>query len=311
MDDSGEQLELDGGALLQRLDALPGGPQLLELAVIRDDLLLIGGAARDLLLGRTPRELDVVVAGAAPSVAAALAASLGVSGGESAVDGSAVTVYERFGTALVSWESGRIDIAERRAESYAGPGALPEVAPGSLEQDLQRRDFTINAIAVALGGSGKGQLRSVAGALEDLACRRLRVMHARSFIDDPTRLLRLTRYSVRLGFEPDAETAALAAQAIAGGALATVSGARIGAELRLALIEPDAVATLGALDELGVLGALCDGLRLDVPLARQALSLLPEDGRADLLLLACLLNTVAAGGEEDREHAMHRLLDGR
>ncbi len=211
--------------MLRALAAQPGGPALLSLARDRDDLELVGGAVRDLLLGRSPRELDVVVAGDAAALARELASLLG----------ARTTAHERFGTAAVEWEQGRIDVAERRVESYPAPGALPQVRPGSAEEDLARRDFTVNAIAVELGGAREGQLHGAAHALEDLHAGLLRVLHERSFNDDPTRLLRLARYRARLGFDVEAHTAELAAQALAAGALATVSRARIGAELRLAL----------------------------------------------------------------------------
>jgi tRNA nucleotidyltransferase (CCA-adding enzyme) len=285
--------------VLRALARKPGGPQLLAIGHERDDLALVGGAVRDLLLGHAPRELDVVVAGDAGALASELAAVIGAS----------VTEHERFGTAAVEWEAGRIDVAARRAESYAAPGALPEVREGSLEEDLARRDFTVNALAVALGGPHRGELASAEHALEDLASGRLRVLHERSFIDDPTRLLRLARYRARLGFEPEPRTAELAREAVAAGALETISRARIGAELRLALTEADPIASLTALDTLGVLRAIDPELSVDEPLVRRALTLLPDDGRVDLLLMASLLLTLAAR-EENPELELFELLDG-
>jgi tRNA nucleotidyltransferase (CCA-adding enzyme) len=275
--------------VLARLRELPGGSCLLELAAGRDDVELIGGATRDLLLGRSPRELDVVVDGDAARFAAELAVRLPKAADEEADRSRETTVHERFGTALVSFQGGRIDLAARRSESYPAPGALPDVRAGTPEEDLARRDFTVNAIAVALGGSRAGNVRATPNALEDLACERLRVLHERSFLDDPTRLLRLARYRARLGFEPEPRTGELAADALAAGALASVSGARVGSELRLALQEADAVGALGALQKLGVLRALPPRLDFDPALARRALELLPGDARADLELLACLL----------------------
>ncbi|HSZ13780.1 MAG TPA: hypothetical protein VK790_07080 [Solirubrobacteraceae bacterium] len=293
--------------VLQALAAQPGGPTLLELGRARDDLALVGGAVRDLLLGRAPRELDVVVHAGAAELAHELAGSLGAS----------VTAHERFGTAAVAWQDGRIDIAERRAESYPAPGALPWVRPGSAHEDLRRRDFTVNAIAVALGGERRGRLDAAEHALEDLRARRLRVLHERSFLDDPTRLLRLARYRARLRFDVEPHTAELAASAMSNDALQTVSRARIGAELRLALGEADAIAALAALEELGVLAALTsspDGagkpkLRLDRERARHALALLPEDGRPDLMLLASLLLPLVNAEGVDPEPIMFELLD--
>ncbi len=130
-----------------------------------------------------------------------------------------------------------------------------------------------------------------------------------SFVDDPTRLLRMARYPARLGFEVEDHTAALAAAAIATRALDTVSGARIGAELRLALAEDDAVASLAAMDDLGLLDALHPRLRFEEPVARATLALLPEDGRPDLALLASLVLPLALRAGDDPRAEIGRLLD--
>jgi tRNA nucleotidyltransferase (CCA-adding enzyme) len=324
--------------LLERLRALPGGAQLLESAP--DGTFLVGGAVRDLLLDRRPRELDVVVQGDdAPfgRVAARLAGALASRAGTRA----SVHEHERFGTAIVEWgddtqgardaegagqaegegqgkrRGGRIDIATARRERYPVPGALPEVQGASLADDLQRRDFTVNALALALAGPRPGELHAAPHALEDLRTGRLRVLHERSFLDDPTRLWRLGRYRARLGFAVEQRTAQLAADAVAGGALRTISLARAGAELRLALGEADAAAALAALEELGVLAALHPQLRFNARLARDALGLLAavRDGaglhtRPDLLLLAILLQPMAADSREGVERDMHALVDG-
>lgn len=301
---------LDGTRVLERLTCLPGGAALLELAAGREDVELVGGAVRDVLLGREPRELDVVVADgaggfgvAASDFAAGLAGRLG---GE-------LRAHERFGTAAVIARDARIDVATRRAESYPEPGALPRVGPGDGEQDLARRDFTVNAIALPLGGPCAGELRAVAHALADLRGGRLRVLHERSFSDDPTRLLRLCRYAVRLGFEVEPRTALRAREALARGALRTVSSARVGAELRLLLGEPDPLAALGGLERGGVLADLAPAsahlaraplrLRLRPDTLAAALALLPADGRPDLLALASLLLDVP-------DPAVFELLDG-
>jgi tRNA nucleotidyltransferase (CCA-adding enzyme) len=289
--------------VLEQLRGLPGGEALLELAAGREDIELVGGAVRDLLLGQTPRELDVVVADDALGFAGELARRVGSLAGENPDERFESTFHERFRTALVWWDRGRIDIATRRAESYSEPGGLPDVRAGTPAEDLERRDFTVNAIAVSLGGAHRGELRAVPSALEDLAAGHLRVLHEQSFSDDPTRLLRLARYVARLGFEVEDHTAALARAAIAAGALETVSGARIGAELKLALAEADAVASLGALSQLGVLVALHPRLRFEQPVARGALALLTEDGRPEVALLASLVLPLAlrAGGDPRAE----------
>ncbi len=298
----------EGATVLARLSELPGGRELLDLAAAREDVELVGGAVRDLLLGRTPRELDVVVgddrqpfAQAAPLFARDLAARLDVLAG--------ANEHERFGTALVEWDGGRIDVAARRAESYPIPGALPEVRMGTPEEDLERRDFTVNAIAVRLGGQRRGELREVPHALSDLKQGRLRVLHEQSFSDDPTRLLRMARYAARLGFEIDTHTAAPARTAIGVRVLDSVSGARIGAELRLALSEPSAVLALGMMSELGVLQALHPRLRYERTVLEATLVLLPADARPDLALLTALVLPLALGAQGDPRAEIVALLD--
>jgi tRNA nucleotidyltransferase (CCA-adding enzyme) len=292
---------LDGATVLAGLRELPGGRELLDLAGQRSDVELVGGAVRDLLLGREPRELDVVVGGDASLFATELLARLGTE--------TECSEHERFGTALVEWDGGRIDIATRRAESYSEPGALPDVRAGTEQEDLERRDFTVNAIAVRLSGDREGQLRAVGDALSDLEWGRLRVLHEQSFSDDPTRLLRLARYSARLGFEPDEHTAALASAAIAARSLERVSGARIGTELRLALSEADAIASLAAMSDLGVLRALHPRLRFERGVLDAMLTLLPDDGRPDLALLTVLVLPLALRASGDQDAEILALLD--
>ncbi len=258
---------------LDRVRALPAAQPL--LAHLRDDtgVHLVGGAVRDLLLGGAPLDLDLVVEGDARAVAASL-------GGE-------LKAYDRFGTATVVLDGHSYDIARARRETYAHPGALPDVEPAPLAEDLVRRDFTVNAIALALAGADAGGLTAAPAALEDLGARRLRVLHDRSFIDDPTRLLRLARYASRLGFEVEPHTRELADAAVAGGALGTVSGPRLGSELRLLARERDPVTALLELADLGLDSAIHPGFRMsDEALARRALALLPEGAPGDRLALA-------------------------
>jgi len=331
--------------VLEQLRRLPGGEALLDVAAGREDVALVGGAVRDLLaetgmlaetgtrvkdachpasvggerlpasVDRTPRELDVVVGDegspfgdAARMFAGELAARLSTLAG--------ANEHEHFGTALVEWDGGRIDVATRRAESYPTPGALPEVRAGTPEQDLLRRDFTVNAIAVTLGGERAGEVHAAPGALEDLRAGRLRVLHDASFSDDPTRLLRLARYAARLELEIEPHTAELASRAVGARALETVSGARVGAELRLALGEPGAVSSLAAMDDLGLLTALHPRLRLDRAASERALALLPGDGRPDLLVMAALTLPLAltatpgGGGPDQRSRDLRSATDG-
>jgi tRNA nucleotidyltransferase (CCA-adding enzyme) len=259
--------------LLERVRALPAGAPLTDRLGGAGGVYLVGGSVRDLLLGGRPLDLDIVVDGDAAGLGARL-------GGE-------VLVHDRFGTSTVRLGGFSYDIARARRETYRHSGALPDVALASLEEDLLRRDFTINSLAIALTGSAAGRLYAAPGALEDLEGRRLRVLHDGSFRDDPTRMLRLARYASRLEFSIDPHTRTLAQEAIATDALATVSGSRIGAELRLLAGEPDPVAALRCLAELRLDRGIHPrfGLR-DERLARRALAVLPGDGRRDRLAIA-------------------------
>jgi len=246
-------------------------------------VLVVGGAVRDLLMGLAPVDLDLMVEGPV----AALATALG---------GDQLRLHDRFATATIELEGSRCDIAQARREVYPAPGALPEVEPASAAEDLRRRDFTVNAIALGLTGPSRGELLFAPDALTDLDHRRLRVLHERSFIDDPTRLMRLARYAARLQFEVEPGTLALAQQAVREGALLTVTGPRIGSELRLLAQEPDPVRALQMLAELGIDRAIDPLFRLrDASVLVRALSLLPEvERRERLVLAAALLGAPAA-----------------
>jgi tRNA nucleotidyltransferase (CCA-adding enzyme) len=250
-------------AALDALRADPCGARLLRTFAAGEGIHLVGGAVRDLMLERAPRELDLVVEGDVDAAAARLQ-------GET-------TAHDRFGTARVHVDGCAYDLVRARAESYAHPGALPDVRPGSLDEDLHRRDVTVNAMALGLDG----ELHAVPGALEDLHAGVLRVLHDGSFVDDPTRVWRVARYAARLAFGADEHTRALAARADPS----TVSGDRLGAELRLALREPDPPAALAAVRELNP-AYLPDGFDPRPRALADALALLPADGRADLLTLA-------------------------
>src|SRR4051794_1686253 len=239
---------------------------------------VVGGAVRDLLLSRPVAGiLDVVVEGDALAVARRAAARVG----------GRLVVHERFGTATVVVDGGGLDFASARRETYARPGALPEVELGaSIEEDLARRDFTVNAIAVNLDG---GRVCAHPDAFEDLRSGRLRVLHDRSFVDDPTRLLRLARYSARLGFAAEPATAVLAVDAVRGGAVSTVTPSRLGAELRLLLREPLPAALL-ALEDGGLSGEVVHPtFAASADVIARAVALASPDARPDLVALASTL----------------------
>jgi tRNA nucleotidyltransferase (CCA-adding enzyme) len=262
--------------LIAALRAQPRTARLLDALAGIEGAHLVGGAVRDVLLGGEAVDLDVVVEGDAAAAARKAAERLG--GG--------VREHERFGTATVEADDLAFDVARSRRERYPAPGALPEVEPAPLEEDLLRRDFTVNALAVAVGPPSLGELRAAPRGLEDLDSCRLRVLHDGSFHDDPTRLLRLVRYAARLRFAIESHTEELARAAISAGAPATASGARIGDELRLLLREPEPNVALHLAGDLGLDRALHPKLAPDSEAAETARSLLPADGRGDLVILA-------------------------
>lgn len=267
--------------LLERLRTVPAAAALLGRLGAVSGVYLVGGAVRDLLLGLTPGDLDLVTEGDPAVLAGRL--------------GGSTRTHDRFGTATVELDGFTYDLARARRESYARPGALPDVEPARLEEDLRRRDFTVNAIALAISASAAGELTAAPSALEDLTAERLRILHDASFADDPTRLLRLARYAARLGFSVEPRTLELARQALAAGALRTVSGARIGSELRLLAGEADPIGGFQRLRELGIDAAIHRDFGLDDgELARRSLELLPVDGRREELVIALAARRIAA-----------------
>jgi tRNA nucleotidyltransferase (CCA-adding enzyme) len=263
-----------------RFAALPGAQRALAAIAGREEVYTVGGTVRDLLLGGAPRDLDLVVVGDVAGLVSRL--------------GGTARPHPRFGTATVAGPEGaRYDLAMARRETYRRPGALPDVAPAGILEDLDRRDFAANALALGLSGSQAGRLLCADHGFEDTLAGTLRVLHPASFRDDPTRLLRLARYGARLGFSTEPGTGRLAREAVQAGALASVSGPRIAAELALAASEPDPVAVWERLRGLGIDEGLLGGLGIAEPgRARKALQLLPRDGDREALLLAAAAGAV-------------------
>ena len=206
--------------LRERVRRLYGMDELLPALVGLPRSYVVGGAVRDLLRGARPADLDLAVEGDAASAARAVGAALD----------REVREHGRFGTAVVR-DDPDLNFAMTRRETYAHPGALPEVEEAPLGEDLARRDFAINAMAIGLTGDDLGHLYDPHDGVVDLEAGAVRVLHDASFIDDPTRLLRALRYEARLGFAMEPDTERLAIAAIEGEALGTVSGARIGDQL--------------------------------------------------------------------------------
>ena len=228
------QHEITTDGLGERIAALPGFAAVRAAAGRAGvETHLVGGAVRDALLGRPTANLDLLVDGDQGALVAAL-------GGEA-------VVYDRFETATVLVDGVPVDVARARTETYPYPGSLPEVSPATLAEDLVRRDFTVNAMAVP--AADPGELIDPHNGLEDLRAGLLRVMHDRSFSDDPTRALRAARYAARLDLEPEPHTLEL----LRAADLDTVSRDRVAAELGKLAAEPAARRGFELLGEWGLI----------------------------------------------------------
>jgi tRNA nucleotidyltransferase (CCA-adding enzyme) len=210
-------------------------PELAEVAgAAPDPVYLVGGAVRDLILGRGRADIDLVVEGDPTALAAALGAEPVVS-------------HSRFGTMKVDWNGEEIDLAAARRERYARPGALPTVDLGApIRTDLGRRDFTVNAMAIPL--ADPEDLLDPYDGRRDLRAGLLRVIHDRSFVDDPTRAIRAARYAARFGFELEEGTEAL----LRAADLESVTPERRAEELRRLAREASGVKGLELLAEWGL-----------------------------------------------------------
>ena len=221
-------------------------------AGLDEKVYLVGGVVRDLLLGRTNLDLDLVAEQDAIKLADEIAK----------VKGGKVIAHSRFNTAKIRWSKWSVDIATARSESYAKPGVLPAVqCGGSIENDLMRRDFTINAMAVYLEPQNYGEVIDLYRGREDLERGKIRVLHDYSFRDDATRIWRAVRYEQRLDFRIESHTLELLKRDIAY--LDTISGDRIRHELELCLEEEIPEKALLRANALGVLARICPGLEMD------------------------------------------------
>ena len=212
-------------------------------------LYLVGGVVRDLLLGQTNLDLDLVLEGNAIDLARRLAE----------INRAKITIHPRFGTAKLRWNKWSIDLATARSETYIKPGALPTVEPGPIDSDLFRRDFTINTMAIYLNPSHYGELIDRHGGIDDLEHKLIRILHEKSFIDDATRIWRGLRYEQRLDFQLEASALKLLKRDIP--MLDTISGDRIRHELELILNEEYPEKVLRRAEELKVLPKLHPALK--------------------------------------------------
>jgi len=281
-----------------RLGSLHGRVVRAAVRVAREQqvsLYLVGGTVRDMLLGKQPKDLDLMIEGDPRRFARKAAARL-----------NARWHFEpRFLTANVLVDDQIVDLARARRETYAHPGALPRVFPATAEQDLSRRDFSVNAMAVSLAGPGRGLLLDPCGGERDVGRRVLRVLHDRSFSDDPTRILRGIRLASRLGLSFEPRTRRLAIEAVQSGAFERVSADRIRQEVLLLLEEPMPAEALALGKKIGLIRALLPGLAIGKSLsgalarARTYAHILAPEERRNVTLL-CLLAFSADPSESAR-----------
>ena len=207
-------------------------------------LYLVGGVVRDLLLEQENWDLDLTVEGDGIAFARLVADRYR----------AGLAVFERFATARLAFPDGlKMDIATTRRESYAQPALLPTVQSASIEEDLSRRDFTINALAVQLNPQQFGRMLDPYGGQSDLRARTLRVLHAGSFQDDPTRIFRAIRFEQRLVFRLAPTTLRLLAQAASTNLIQQLSGPRLQNEILLLLAERNPVRAIARLEQLKLL----------------------------------------------------------
>jgi tRNA nucleotidyltransferase (CCA-adding enzyme) len=229
-------------------------------------LYLVGGVVRDIFLGHPIKEFDLVVEGDSAKFAEYIVKKIG----------GRVLIHSRFGTATwilnestlkrlnfpildIADFSLSFDLISARAETYSSPGVLPTVKRSTIDDDLRRRDFTVNAMAIRLDGDHFGELLDPLDGQKDLEQKLVRVLHNKSFIDDPTRMFRAVRYSIRYGFELEPETLKLFNDE-AKSVLSELSGERLRHEFDLAFNETESISVLGTLQEFGLVAIIHSAL---------------------------------------------------
>ncbi|MEW6679840.1 MAG: DHH family phosphoesterase [bacterium] len=261
---------------------------------------IIGGFVRDLIMGKVSKSLDILIVGDGILFAKKLSERLSLD----------CIFHPKFKTAQILKNGIKIDIATSRSEVYRHPGALPLVKEASLKKDLKRRDFTMNTLGIFLNKRGKGNLIDVYGGCDDIKDKRIKILHKKSFIDDPTRILRAVRFESRLGFKMDRETEKEAFEAIKNGYLSHISKPRIRNELWLILSDERPQKAFLRLSKLGGLNFIHQGLRVNKNgflRASEALlqaSILEDEIDISLLHLLVLVDSLT---KEEAEKFLFRL----
>jgi len=258
---------------------------------------LVGGIVRDALLKIPNFDVDIVVDGDGMELGRRLSKKLD----------ARLETHEKFMTAVLVLKDGQhIDIATSRVEYYQEPAQLPSVESGSIKQDLARRDFTINTLALSLNRKNYGQILDFFGGRQDLKGRKIKVLHKLSFIEDPTRIFRAVRFEKRLGFKMDRQTEELAKNAVDMNIVSRLTGVRVRYELKCILSERNPFNAIKRLYDLGALLKIGIGVKIDTELVkdmRKALAsrkkIISSDGieiPVWRLLLAMMLSDKTARG---------------
>ena len=210
---------------------------------------LVGGVVRDLLMRKRIWDLDLVVEGDAIALACKLGEKWQVN----------CHTFQEFGTAHMKYKDYKLEFATTRRETYPHPGSYPVVEWATLKEDLLRRDFTINAMALSLNPEDFGTLIDYFGGLRDLKDGIIRVLHPMSFVEDPVRILRALRFAGRFGFKLSKGTEKLLKKAVSLGLLKKAPRGRILNELRLALREERLLEILRLYKRYGILEQIIEG----------------------------------------------------
>jgi tRNA nucleotidyltransferase (CCA-adding enzyme) len=258
------------------------------------EVFLVGGMVRDVLAGFQPRDPDIMATGGFPEFPLSVAERFG---------GELLKTTE-FGTTSVRIQDIDLDLSTARRETYERPGALPTVFPGTVEEDLARRDFSINAMAISLSPDSWGELLDLNGGVQDLQIGRIRVLHDESFRDDATRMLRAIRYACRNGHRLEPHTKALIKRDLHY--LDTLGGDRIRHEIEYFFIEQRVADMIEMAQELGVLSAVHPALRIypNVLAGLRNIQLEQADD-IELRLLALLVQSVTADAAESVIERLH------
>ncbi len=266
---------------------------------------LVGGSVRDLLLGHANLDIDIVIEGDGIRFAKDLAERLKAK----------VRSHHRFGTANITLDKLKLDVATARTEYYESPAALPKVEMSSIKKDLYRRDFTINTLAIKLNARYFGLLIDFFGGQRDLREKTIRVLHNLSYVEDPTRAFRAVRFAERFGFKLSRHSENLIKSAIQMNLFERLSGSRLCDELLIAFSETNPVKTLKRLSDYGLLKVIHKNLAFDEKLestlssmyetlAWHTLLFLDEKVDNGILYLIALLSNL---DDEQRAEALRRL----